>query len=361
MSNPAERSISLDDTKQDSNSRVDFYERASALDLAPLWKVLAGLVAPQPRPKAEPAHWRYEDVRPYLIEACSLISTEEAERRVLIYENPALRTMSRVCDSLFAGLQIILPGETAPAHRHVASALRFIIEGTNAYTAVDGERTMMEPGDFVITPTWTWHDHGNVGDAAMIWLDGLDMHIVNLFSASFREEMAQLRHALDKPDDASARLYGGAMAPANAQRRGVTSPIINYRYREARKLLDELAAHYPIDPNLGHAIKYLNPLTGDWAMPTIATQMRMLPAGFETEPYRSTDSTVFVVVQGRGTSRIGERTFDWQEHDVFVAPSWSEQFHRADTEAVIFTYSDRAAQEKLFLWRDHRGPYQPQH
>lgn len=357
--NSADRTISLDDSVRDTNSRVDFYERASAENLAPLWKVLAGLVTPTPRPKAVPAHWRYAEVRPYLIEACSLISTEEAERRVLIFENPALRTQSRVCDSLFAGLQIILPNEIAPAHRHVASALRFIIEGSNAYTAVDGERTMMEPGDFVITPTWTWHDHGNVGDAPMIWLDGLDMHIVNLFSASFREEMAQVRHELDKPDDASARLFDGAMAPANARPSHVTSPIINYRYRRARALLDDLALHYPIDPNLGHAIKYLNPQTGDWAMPTIATQMRLLPAGFETESYRSTDSTVFVVVEGRGSSRVGDEIFQWQEHDVFVAPSWAEQLHRAETESVIFTYSDRAAQEKLHLWREQRGPTQP--
>ena len=104
-------------------------------------------------------------------EACGLISTEEAERRVLVFENPGLPGQSRITQSLFGGLQIILPGEIAPAHRHTASALRFILEGKDAYTAVGGERTMMEPGDFVITPSMTWHDHGNVGKEPMVWLD----------------------------------------------------------------------------------------------------------------------------------------------------------------------------------------------
>ena len=149
--------------------------------------MLHGLVTAVPAPRCVPAHWRYADVRPYVMEACGLISTEEAERRVMVLENPGLPGQSRITQSLFCGLQIILPGEVAPAHRHVASALRFIIEGKDAYTAVGGERTMMQPGDFVITPSMTWHDHGNLGDAPMVWLDGLDMHIVNLFDASFRE------------------------------------------------------------------------------------------------------------------------------------------------------------------------------
>jgi len=125
------------------------------------------------------------------MEACTQISAEEAERRVMVLENPGLPGASRITQSLFGGLQVILPGETAPAHRHAASALRFIIEGRDAFTAVAGERTMMEPGDFVITPSMTWHDHGNLGNAPMVWLDGLDMHIVNLLAASFRERLSR--------------------------------------------------------------------------------------------------------------------------------------------------------------------------
>ena len=112
--------------------RSDFYQRASEQSLAPLWRVLHGLVTETPNSPCVPAQWRYELVRPYLIESCGLISTEEAERRVLILENPGMPGQSRITRNLFAGLQIILPGEVAPAHRHVASALRFIVEGKNS-------------------------------------------------------------------------------------------------------------------------------------------------------------------------------------------------------------------------------------
>ena len=127
-----------------------------------------------------PALWKYRDVRPYLMESGELISAEEAERRVLVLENPGMRGASSITHSLYAGLQLILPGEIAPSHRHIQSALRFVIEGNGAYTAVDGERVTMHPGDFIITPSWTWHDHGNPGTEPVVWLDGLDVPMVVL-------------------------------------------------------------------------------------------------------------------------------------------------------------------------------------
>lgn len=145
---------------QAEEGRMEFYDRASAESLAPLWRVLHGLVTETPQTNALPAIFEFARIRPYLMEACDIIGTEEAERRVLVLENPGLQGQSRITQSLFAGYQIILPGEVAPAHRHVASALRFIVEGKDAYTAVGGERTNMEVGDFVITPSMTWHDHG---------------------------------------------------------------------------------------------------------------------------------------------------------------------------------------------------------
>jgi len=343
----------LDVAVGDTNARLDFYHRAESTLLAPLWKVLSGLVTPLPRPRAVPHHWRYAEIRPFLNEACALVTAAEAERRVMLLENPALPGQSRVLDSLFAGFQIILPGETAPAHRHVAAALRFIIEGSDAYTAVDGERTIMRPGDFVATPSWVWHDHAAFGSEPMVWLDGLDMHIVNLLSASFREEMEESRHGVTRPDDSSSIEFGYALAPVN-HRSHRSSPILNYPYVRTREALDSMASHSAADPCFGHMVKYLNPLSGDWAISTLAAGMRLLPAGFETAAYRATDSTVFVVVEGRGQSEIDGKAFTWQEHDVIVAPSWTVQRHRAFSEAVLFSYSDRAVQEKLGFWREER-------
>ena len=128
--------------------------------------MLHALVPPQPATPCVPALWKYDEVRPFLMRAGEAITAEEAVRRVLILENPALRGQSAITQSLYAGLQLILPGEVAPSHRHTQSALRFIVEGSGAYTAVDGERTTMRPGDFIITPSWTWHDHGQRGRRA---------------------------------------------------------------------------------------------------------------------------------------------------------------------------------------------------
>jgi gentisate 1,2-dioxygenase len=335
--------------------RADFYGRAAAEHLAPLWRVLHGLVTDAPASPCLPAFWPYEKIRPYLIEACDLISTEEAERRVLVLENPGMPGQSRITRSLFGGLQIVRPGEIAPAHRHVASALRFIIEGRDAYTAVGGERTSMAPGDFVITPSWAWHDHGNPSDAPMVWLDGLDMHIVNLLDASFREAYPEPTHPVSRPEGSAMAESGHNLLPIDQPTGRQTSPIFNYPYARTREALDGLARGRAPDSCHGHKMKFINPVTGGWAMPTISTAMQLLPEGFKTAPYRSTDGTVFVVVEGTGTSHIGGQRFDWRPHDIFVAPSWTFHEHEAASEAVIFSYSDRVVQEKLDIFREQRG------
>src|SRR5580658_7889154 len=172
-----------------SSVRRDFYQRIAELNAAPLWEVLGEIVGAQPHPAAVPAHWKYAELRPFLMESGELITAREAERRVLMLENPGFRGGSRITQSVYAGLQLVLPGEYTNSHRHVASALRFVIEGEGAYTAVDGQRVMMHPGDLILTPSWTFHDHGNTGQSPVVWLDGLDIPIVNFFDSSFAEHL----------------------------------------------------------------------------------------------------------------------------------------------------------------------------
>jgi gentisate 1,2-dioxygenase len=334
--------------------RADFYERAKLAALAPLWSVLKGLVPKQPESMAKPAIWHYGEVRPYLLEACDLIGTEEAERRVLMLENPAISTGARITGSLYAGLQVIKPGETAPCHRHAASALRFIIEGAGGWTAVNGERTFMSPGDFVVTPAWQWHEHGNDGDGPVVWLDCLDIHIVNLLDCGFREDTAECPALLSRPPGASMFETGMNMLPMDVDRSRVTSPIFNYPYVKTREALGSIRRFRPIDPYVGFKLRYTNPLNGDWAIATIATWMQLLPQGFSTEGLRSTDGTVYVIVEGDGHSLIGDIRVDWTKGDVFAVPSWTMTTHHASTEAVLFGASDRATQEKLGLWREQR-------
>src|SRR3954447_18757324 len=131
-------------------AREEFYERISKRDMAPLWKVMKSVVTKEPVTRCAPAIWHYQDVKSLVMESGGLISAEEAQRRVLVLENPALRGESRATNTLFAGIQMILPGEVAPAHRHVSSAIRFVLDGEGAYTSVEGEKAFMSPGDFVI-------------------------------------------------------------------------------------------------------------------------------------------------------------------------------------------------------------------
>lgn len=334
--------------------RNAFYARARERHLAPLWEVLHGLVTEHPASQCVPVLWRYDEVRPYLIEACGLIGIEDAERRVLVLENPGLPGESRITQSLFGGLQIVLPGEVAPAHRHAASALRFVLEGGNAYTSVAGERTMMAPGDFIITPSMAWHDHGNEGDAPIVWLDGLDMHIVNLMAASFRDGYPDEVHPVERPDGAARAEFGANLLPIDHRPASRTSPIFNYPYARTRESLEQLRTFRAADPWHGFRMRYVNPVDGGWAMPTISTWMQLLPSGFATNPYRSTDSTVCVVVEGTGTTTVGAATLEWGPRDIFVLPSWMPHTHRARADAVLFGYSDRVVQEKLDFWREER-------
>jgi gentisate 1,2-dioxygenase len=340
---------------EQSNARQAFYDLIGQQHLAPLWERVKGLVPRSPKPAAQPAHWKYSTVRASLLQAGALLSAEEAERRVLIFENPGLAGLSQITGSLFSGLQLLMPGEKAHAHRHTASALRIFLEGSSAYTAVNGERTMMSRGDFVITPGWTWHDHGNEGADPVIWLDGLDVPIVNLFDTSFAEGSEATQIPVSRPErDCEARYAGALLPDSDVNANSLSSPLLNYRYARARESLSAMQRNGPIDSWHGVKLRYANPLTGGSVMPTMSAALQLLAPGFQTAPYRSTDSTVFVAVEGKGRSQVGKATFEWSESDVFVVPSWAAQQHFAATEAVLFSFSDRTAQEKLGIWRELR-------
>ena len=235
-------------------------------------------------------------MRPQLLRACDLVTKKEAERRVLCLENPTLRGTTFVCDSLFAGLQIIMPGEIAPSHRHTPSALRFIVEGEGAYTAVAGEKLPMKPGDFVVTPAWAWHDHGNLGTTPVVWLDGLDTPFARFFGAAFREEHADDKQPIDRPDGESISSVRHEPAfRTSISRTGMSTPVLIYPYERTRAALDSMAEPNKPHPAHGFRLRYANPATGKHPFPTMAVSMQRLPTGFTGKTYRSTGSAVFAV------------------------------------------------------------------
>jgi gentisate 1,2-dioxygenase len=335
--------------------RQVLYSRMDKHNLAPLWEVLHNLIPNEPATPCKPALWKYRDARPYLMEAGELITAKEAIRRVLILENPGMRGESCITQSLYAGLQLILPGEIAPSHRHSQSALRFIVEGSGAYTAVDGEKTLMQPGDFVITPSWTWHHHGHDASGPMVWLDGLDIPIVAMFNAGFAENGAEDEQAVTRPEGDSDARYASGLLPVDHRPARQASTIFNYPYARTREALARMAKAGAPDPCHGHKLRYVNPATGGAPIATMGTFMQLLPKGFRTAPYRCTDGTVFSVVEGTGESVIGDKTFRWKKRDHLVVPSWAKVEHHADGDAVLFSFSDRPVQEKLDLWREDRG------
>jgi gentisate 1,2-dioxygenase len=333
-------------------ARQAYYEKISRYDMAPLWEKLRELVGSEPKTQCAPAIWRFRDVKAMVMESAELISAKEAERRVLVLENPSLRGQSRITQTLYAGLQLIMPGEVAPAHRHTASAIRFIVDGAGAYTSVEGERTYMSPGDFVLTANWTAHDHGNTSDRPMIWLDVLDLPTVNFFESMFAEHLHDESQTVRRQDGDSVAFFASGVLPDGAEVRADRSPVVNYTYARTRPILERLYRTGELDRRHGARVRYANPATGGWVMPTMGAQLALLPAGFTGERYRATDGTIFVCVEGEGATRIDDKEFTWSPGDVFVAPSWQYYAHSAGPESVLFSISDRPAQEALGIWRE---------
>jgi gentisate 1,2-dioxygenase len=336
--------------------RQAYYERIRPLHLTPLWESLHTLVPREPQSLCVPALWRYAAIKPLLMESAALITAEEAVRRVLVLENPALPGQSCITQSLYAGLQLIMPGEIAPAHRHVQSALRFIVDGQGAYTTVNGERTTMYPGDFIITPSWAWHDHGNEGvdghAEPVVWLDGLDIPMLRFFEAGFAENAdAQLQQPA-VPEGHSFARFGHNMAPVKHSHSTPTSPIFSYPYARSREALALLAKGEAPDAWQGHKLAYINPLTGGAPMPTMQPYLQLLPAGFAGRPHRQTDGAIYCVVQGQGVATIAGERFAFGPQDVFVVPSWAPLQLAASDESVLFSYSDRPVQQAMGVLRE---------
>ena len=358
-------------TSTRAGERQLFYDAINQHSMSPLWEVLHALVPNAPTTPCLPAQWKYSDVRPFLMQSGQLITAEEAVRRVLIFENPALRGQSCITQSLYAGLQVIMPGEVAPSHRHTQSALRFVVEGHGAYTAVDGERTKMQPGDFIITPSWTWHDHGHHGrsnshghtgnevDEPVVWLDGLDIPMLRFFDAGFAENGNVASQKVTRPEGVNIHKFGANMLPVRHDgSSGQTSPIFNYPYSRTREALHNLEQHEEVDAWDGVKLRYINPATGGSPMPTMATFMQRLPAGFNGKPYRQTDGAVFSVVEGHGSISVEHQgkafVYEFSPRDHFVIPSWHTARLSSPSGCVLFSFSDRPVHQSLGIHKEER-------
>ena len=347
------------------DERERFRAELEQWGMAPLWLIYRSVLSREPRQREVPYLWRWKDVRPRLLRAGELITAAEAERRVLMYLNPGNAARIGATATLYAAAQLILPGETARAHRHSPAALRFIIEGSGAYTRVEGEKIWMAPGDLILTPAMVWHDHGNEGSEPVMWLDGLDIPYTGALNCMFLEEFDALTQPDRVPEASSEKLYGRALFPAGAATAlNPYSPVWAYRWNDARQALHTLARGSKADPAEGFLLRYANPATGGEILPTMGCRLQLLPAGFQTLAQRRTTSAVFHVAEGRGYSVLNGTRFEWEKGDTFAVPIWCWQEHAAgDADAILFSITDEPILAPLGLSRTERyaenGGHQP--
>ena len=332
-----------------------FLAGLSQYHVGPLWKVLGQQLTPEPKSQARPHLWRWKDVRPQLLRSGELVSAAEAERRVLMLLNPGLEGQVATTHTLYGGIQLILPGEVARTHRHTPNALRFIMEGQGAYTVVDGEKIPMVPGDFVLTPNWTWHDHGSEGNEPVMWLDGLDIPLARILESIFFEPYTEESQQLIKPVDASADGYGkGGLLPTWQRPTSALSPLLKYAWTDAHEALMSLGpeAASPFD---GPMLEYINPVTGGPSLPTMASFLQRLKPGQRTEPHRHSSSAIYLGVEGVGQTTIEGKVYEWTPGDVFALPTWCWHTHEnlsASEDAILFSFTDAPVMKALSLYRE---------
>jgi gentisate 1,2-dioxygenase len=327
-------------------------------------------------PALVPHVWPWSVVRSCLAESGEVIKLGHAEdaanRRTVQLINPALPNIKQTTRTLQMSIQLVNPGETAECHRHMAAALRFVIEGDGtAFTNVDGEKMVMEPNDLILTPHWCWHDHQNAGAKPVVWIDVLDVHLTKYLDAAVTQSYAAAGDKGDnyldgiaqrvlRDDGYCRQRYGIVRARAEADGRAVPYA---YKWRDTLAALQGMAAAGERDPHNGILLDYTNPVTGGPTMPTILCRVQMLAPGESTRAQWHTSSTIYHVIEGEGTTIVGAsatggEAYDWGTRDGFFVPSmkWHRFVNRSKTApALLFSVSDRPVLESLGLYKEQKA------
>jgi len=275
------------------------------------------------------------------------------DRRALGLANPGLGGFPYATATLWAAVQWLNGKEVAPAHRHSAQAVRFMIDGKGAYSTVQGDKVYLERGDFAINPPWYWHDHGSEGDGPAVWMDGLDVPLNNYLDAVFFEPGARDTQEITQVVDGSVMKYGlGQLRPAWEAPAKQYSPISTYKWTATERALNNLAK-VDASPFDDVALEYVNPTTGGPVLPTIGCRAQLIRRGVRTVAHRHTTSAVYHVFEGRGYSVINGQRFNWERGDIFVVPEWAWHEHAgADGEAFLFSVHDTPILAPLGLYRE---------
>jgi len=292
----------------------------------PLWDRYKRITPVAPSAKDAPMHWRWRDVEPFTARAASEVAIEDVERRALILVNPAFGGDTVTTQNLIAAFTVLEPGDKAVPHRHTAAAIRFSTRAEGAFTIVNGRRCAMKEGDLVLTPPMCWHGHINESGRRTVWFDAANMPAICALDASFFEPGTRQDERFWEVSDAGSEEY---RFPGELVRR-------------------ELATKRP---GIDGARTYRYTRDGGSLMPTLDLFFKKITG--RTKRWRATHNAVCLVVSGEGSSTVGDRTFEWSQHDVFTVPHWTWSSHEArGGEAELFVVTDRAIYERLELLRE---------
>lgn len=329
----------------------EFCGALAAKDLRPLWTQAARLMPPQPLPSTRPWLWKWATLLALAERAGELITIDRGgDRRVLALANPGLGGLPYTSSTLWGAIQYLGARETAPAHRHTPSALRFVIEGEGVSTTVEGDALDMSAGDLILTPKWNWHDHTNSSDRPMTWFDGLDLPLVATLEAVFFENHPDRMQPVGGIHNKTERIFGGrGTQPLGEPEVRAHSPLLAYRWKDTDAALNAL-----IESRGGPtaSLEFINPSNGRSAMPTLGCEMHRILPGQRTRARRKVGSSIYVVFRGAGCTVIDGQRFDWGPGDIFVTPSWALVDHEATEPADFFAVSDRPVLQALNLFRE---------
>jgi gentisate 1,2-dioxygenase len=337
----------------------DYYATLTRLNTLPLWPSLRALLPRgAPARRTAPTLWRYADVRPQLLRAGELTPMHKAERRVLVLCNPGLGLESmQATPSIYIGLQLILPGETAPNHRHTPAAVRFVVEGRGGYTIVSGEKLPMEKGDLILTPSLLWHDHGHEGEGPVIWLDALDLPLVYALEASYAIEGPAQRVTQAAGYSTARYRQGGVVPYTTLQGQRTPYPLLRFPWHDVRAALLGLAEVTP-RTEVVH-VAYVNPETGRECLPTLGFSALMLRPGEEARLRRRSASAVLHAVEGSGIATIDDATHRFEPADTMAVPTHARvRLANASTRepAFLFMVDDAPLQRALGFYEEFDAP-----
>lgn len=330
-------------------------DRIRAAHAIPTWEDAPKIVGAKAGACYEPFIWKWSIMRALLIESGEQITPGRgAERRSIDHVNPTLPPTSlSTTHSLGTAVQLVRPGETAPAHRHSAGAVRFVLEAGDKriYTTVNGERLVMETRDLILTPSLTWHDHNNESDHDLIWFDVLDYPLVNYLRAGFFETYPLGKQEIVYDLNYSAERLGSVRPAFDSYDH--SAPICRYPWSDIEGQLSLMRRRSP-DPYQGYTITYASPVGDSGTLPTIGCYVQLLPGGFRTRRYRAGASRAQVILEGQGTTFLDGEPYSWSPGDVISIPPWTwiEHHNGGEADAVSFYASERPLLESLHLWRE---------